>query len=402
MKISKIFKNKTIKRSICILIPVLIVVELAIYIVLAQLHAPVPPTSSEEVILDEQGNAVIVTGENRKQNFFTVLLVGKDAIALNTDTIMVAAIDVTNKQYSLMSIPRDTMTKSMRSVKKINAAYASGGIEQLKKEVADLIGFKVDRHVIIKLDGFEKVIDIIGGVEIDVPQDMNYDDPAQNLHIHLKTGLQVLNGKNAVGFVRYRSGYLDADLGRIKAQQSFLTSVIKKMASPANFFKIVPIVTAVFDNIETDMTLGEMVWAATNMRDIQEEQVTMATIPGQSGPYDGLSYYFVNNTQTLELINEKWNPYTIPITALNLSTAKPGEGTVAPVATPVTTTQPSAPATTTNENDTAIPSATPLNTPKISDAPEPTSPTVTPSQTFPSSGRFNSNDGNNTEEFEDE
>ncbi|GHV16868.1 hypothetical protein FACS189425_01960 [Clostridia bacterium] len=354
-----------------IVIPVLIVLEIIVYIVLAQLHAPAP-APSDDFLLDEQGNAIVVNDADRKKDFFTLLIVGKDAVAMNTDTIMVASVDVANKTYNVLSIPRDTMSNTSRAVKKINAAYGYGGVDTLKREVSDLVGFKLDKYVIIKLEGFEKVIDTIGGVEVDVPQKMDYDDPEQNLHIHLKPGPQTLMGKDAVGFVRFRSGYPDADLGRIRAQQMFVSSVIAKLTAPSSFFKVVPIAKAVFENIQTDLTSGEIIWAATNMRDIGSEQVTMATIPGRAAPYGGLSYYFVNQKETLELVNAKFNPYTRQIYSLNLGGIKAGDQppvkatpTPVPETTPVATSEPEASST-----PTPTVTITPTATPTITSTPD--------------------------------
>lgn len=121
--------------------------------------------------------------EEREDGIYNVLVVGTDKVGLNTDTILVMSLDSINNRANVMSIPRDTMSNVSRTVKKINAAYSigakngKGNIDNLKKEVSYLLGFEVDNYVVVNLSAFEEIIDAIGGVTIDVPRNMNYDDP---------------------------------------------------------------------------------------------------------------------------------------------------------------------------------------------------------------------------------
>lgn len=263
--------------------------------------------------------------EEREDGIYNVLVVGTDKVGLNTDTILVLSLDSINNRANVMSIPRDTMSNVTRSVKKINAAYAigakkgKGNIDNLKKEVSYLLGFEVDNYVVVNLGAFEEIIDAIGGVTIDVPRNMNYDDPYQDLHIHLNKGLQTLNGEQAIGFVRYRSGYAEGDLGRVKAQQTFIQAVAKQLASPTTITKIPKLTEIVLRNMDTDLTNGEMVWFAKEAVNINmETDLQMFVLPGEARYVNSLSYYLPNEEEILEIVNQYFNPYATPIKSLNI------------------------------------------------------------------------------------
>jgi LCP family protein required for cell wall assembly len=322
-------------------------------------------TNTEDFIMDDEGNPILVSGADRKRDFFTILVIGADEEGGNTDTIMIASFDIQNGSYSVMSIPRDTMANVTRRHKKINSAVPIGGVAQLKREVFDLVGFNVDRYIYMELDGFEDIIDAIGGVEIDVPIRMRYRDPFQNLVIDLEPGVQILDGEQALNFVRFR-GYPDADLGRIRAQQQFMTAVIKQMTNPMNFFRIPSIIRAVLNSTETDLTNGELIWLASKLRGISLEEVSMYTMPGEPIEWDNLSYYVAHERALLELINEKFNPFTRPITRLNIinhrALPSSGQGTRSTTqATPTPLPNGDAPVET--------PVDTPVNTPEPTSVP---------------------------------
>ena len=271
----------------------------------------VPPVDNEEDAL------------SRMKGSYNILAVGRDKVGLNTDTIMLAHIDTEMDVLNIMSIPRDTMSNQSRYVKKINAAYGVGGkanIEQLKSEITDLLGVQVDRYVVVNLDAFEQVIDAIGGVTIDVPDDMKYKDPYQDLVINISKGPQTLNGEQAIGFVRFRDGYVDGDLGRIEAQQLFIEALINQMTSPSIVNKIPELANIVKTNMDTDMTVQEMIWFAKQGLEIDlATGVNMYVLPGEAhyvwSGSQWLSYYLPFEDEILAMVNQSFNPYDTPITA---------------------------------------------------------------------------------------
>ena len=196
---------------------------------------------------------------------------------------------------------------------------SDGDIFALYDEVESVTGIRPDKYVLVSVDAFVDIIDAIGGVEVDVPINMYYKDPTQNLTINIKKGLQVLDGYDSMGFMRYRATYADGDLGRIKVQHTFVEAVIKKMLTPSTFARIPEISEIILDNLETDLTLGNAIWLGKQMLTMNlETDVNMHTLPGRADYYDGLSYYFSNEEESLLLINEYYNPYTDPIEKLNL------------------------------------------------------------------------------------
>ena len=138
-------------------------------------------------------------------------------------------------EISVMSIPRDTRVIIEGRVRKINFAYPRGGGELAVETVERLLETEIDHYVYIDLSVFRKAIDLLGGVEYYVPQNMYYDDPYQNLHIHLKKGYQLLDGRKAEYLVRYRKGYKNGDIGRIKVQQDFIRELIKQKVTVSNY-----------------------------------------------------------------------------------------------------------------------------------------------------------------------
>ena len=311
-------KNGRKKGCLIALFVVLVIAILAVgAVIMAVLN--IKPPSIEHIIYGTEQQ------EERADGVYSVLVVGTDKVGLNTDTILVASLDSVNNQASVMSIPRDTMSNVNRNVKKINAAYSigakngKGNVENLKDEVSDLIGFEVDNYVVVNLTAFEELIDAIGGVTINVPRNMNYDDPYQDLHIHIDKGLQTLNGKQAVGFVRYRSGYAEGDIGRVKAQQLFIEALVNQVATPATVTKMPKLINIVLDNMDTDLTNGELLWFGKEVLEIDmATNFNMFVLPGEPQYVRGVSYYLPNESEILAIVNEYFNPKETPITSLNV------------------------------------------------------------------------------------
>ena len=273
---------------------------------------PIAPEDAEDLPEDVQKN----------DGVYSVLVVGTDKVGLNTDTIFVASFDTINDKISVMSIPRDTMSANVkRSVKKINAAYSVGGkanMDNLKKEIRALVGFTPNYYVVVNLDAFAEIIDAIGGVKIDVPRDMNYDDPYQDLHIHLKKGEQVLDGQEAIGFVRYRKGYAEGDLGRVKAQQLFMTALAQQLAQPATITKLPAIADIINKNMKTDLAISDILWFGQQAVEVDmANDLQMFVLPGEAQYVSGLSYYIPSEKDILEIVNTHFNPYDKPITKLD-------------------------------------------------------------------------------------
>jgi len=304
--------GKTIERILKVLIAIVLLILVAGG---AAFYFIVQPPAIET-------GAEVEEKVERATGVYNVLIVGTDKVALNTDTILVLSLDTTQHKVNVMSIPRDTMSNVSRKVKKINAAYAVGGkgnIDQLKTEIRYLMGFEVDNYIVVNLDAFEEIIDALGGVKIDVQRDMHYEDPYQDLYIHIEKGEQILNGEEAIGFVRYRKGYAEGDLGRVKAQQQFIEALAKQVATPATVGKLPKLSSIILENMTTDLTTGELIWFGTKALELNmAEDLTMHILPGEARTVNGLSYYVPKKKELLEIVNNHFNPYPNMITQLNV------------------------------------------------------------------------------------
>ena len=297
-----------------------------------------PPPSDDELYPDDGygGDMPEVSGE-RKKGVYTFLLVGTDKDDGNTDTIMVASYDTVNQKLSVMSIPRDTMINESWDIKKINSVYSRTGnsINSLANRIKKLVGFKPDYYAKVELSMFVQLIDLIGGVEFDVPCDMDYDDPYQDLHIHLKAGVQVLDGDKAMQLVRFR-GYGMGDIKRTEVQQAFLKALIEECLSLKHWGKIKAYINLALENVQTDMDFGSIVWFAANVMGLNDapmlsmENVNTYTLPGnylaetwcrsfnKSLEEKPQSYVTIYPNKVVELVNEHFNPYVQNITTAML------------------------------------------------------------------------------------
>lgn len=253
----------------------------------------------------------------RKRGNSTILLAGTDASGDRTDTIMLLNIDRKAGKLSLMSIPRDTKVNSTYTPHKINAAYGvngSGeqGMDALMEYVSECIGFRPDGYMLIDLNVFVELVDLMGGVRFDVPCDMYYNDPTQDLYINLQAGEQKLNGEQAMGVVRFRSDYAMADLERVNVQRDFLSAALHQWVSVKNLWKLPKALSLLLDHTLTDLSTANLLWMAESVVLCGTGDMMMTTIPhGLNG--DG-EYVLIDAQETLDLVNESFCPYEQGIT----------------------------------------------------------------------------------------
>lgn len=276
------------------------------------------PDTEEDESLGDPTTVPVVGSKTRKEDCHTFLLMGMDDGNGNTDTIMAVTFDVKGKHVSVVSVPRDTLVNVPRTVKKINAAYSAGGIEEVQREVSSILGFPVDHYITVNLRGFKALVDAVGGVDFEVPINMNYDDPTQNLHIHLSKGMQHLDGTKALQLVRFRSGYANADIGRINTQQKFLKALAKKLVSWDSVGKINEFVEIFAKNVKTDLSVGNLAYFGLAALELDMSSgIEMNTLPGDGTvTYKGIPYYYELYPQkVLDIINQSGlNPYTEELT----------------------------------------------------------------------------------------
>ena len=274
-------------------------------------------------------------GERKSEDFYTVLILGRDTGGGgNTDTMLLASYDVTNQKATVMSIPRDTMVNVGWDVKKINSVYNNNGggekgIRALYKEISQLVGFEPDYQVVVEWEAVGEIVDAIGGVYFDVPRDMDYEDPYQDLSIHISKGYQKLNGEQAMGVVRFRdgkNGYANGDIGRIETQQAFLKAVIEQMLQVKNVTKINEFAKVFQKNVTTDLSFQNILWFAQKaiFGGLSVENVNFVTMPYKGVSawsryyHQKLSYVVPVADELLELVNNELSPFTQVFTLSDL------------------------------------------------------------------------------------
>lgn len=261
--------------------------------------------------------------DTRRDGVSTILLIGTDQGGARTDTLMLLTADRPGRRLSLVSIPRDTLVNGTYSVPKINSVYGANnggaeGIEMLLTRVEQCVGFRPDGYILIRLDAFVDVVDALGGIRFDVPVDMFYNDPSQDLYIDLAQGLQTLSGQEAMGLVRFRSGYADADLGRVQVQRQFLSALIDQAVSLKGVVKSPLLLRIFLNSTETDLTAGNFLWLAETALLADRSNIQTATLPGSPRVIGDGAYYVLDPASVAQTVSTYCTPYERDVTTGDL------------------------------------------------------------------------------------
>lgn len=238
---------------------------------------------------------------------FNALVVGLENS--RTDTIMVASYDMDNKLLDLISIPRDTYSPrddyDSPDLKKINAVYAQEGIESLVLIAENLLGIPIEKYVMVDYNAVVACVDLLGGVEVNVPFHMVYEDPYDDppLYIDIPEGTQLLNGEQSLKFLRYRKGYANQDLGRVEAQQQFIKSAVKKALG----LKLPALINEAYSHVETNINVTDILSLASDIAGFSTDKINVTTLPGEETPLEGLSFYHPNEQAIKDLANKLYN-----------------------------------------------------------------------------------------------
>ena len=264
------------------------------------------------------------TKKNLKEIKVLILGVSTDLDSELTDTIMVASYNPNTQKANLLSIPRDTFTgkntKKAVASQKINSLYNINKTpEKTLAAVNELTGLDIQYYVVVKTEALIKLVDAIGGVEFDVPIDMKYDDPTQDLHIDLKAGLQKLNGDKAeqllrwrhsnnikgVGMTTYPAEYGNDDFGRMRTQRDFIVATLKQTLKPGNIFKLGEILEIAHENVDTNIELSYIKDYIPYAVEFNTENMQTAALPGTTPDMketNNVSIFVVDKTSVKELI----------------------------------------------------------------------------------------------------
>ena len=223
-----------------------------------------------------------------------------------SDTLMVATIDPDRDKAALLSIPRDTRVRIQKyGYDKINAAFAYGGEKLTHQTVEEFLGVNIDYYVIINTRSFVKIIDAIGGIDIDVEKRMYYEDPWDDdggLIIDLKPGLQHMDGKTAVTYVRYRDE--EGDIGRVKRQQKFMQACMEQFTSPTNLMKLPSVIQEVMGSVKTDLSMRQLLEFAGTLKSAQKYGLRTDMVPGRPLYIEGISYWIPDVSEMRTLLAE--------------------------------------------------------------------------------------------------
>lgn len=242
----------------------------------------------------------------------TILLVGTDAAenpsdpwtGTRTDTIILLNIDAANKSVNAISVPRDSKVFLPHDfgIQKINAAHALGGIQLTKETLEETLGIKINHYIMVNDAAVEKAVDVLGGVPIYVEKEMHYHDYSGKLHINLNKGLNILDGRSSVGYLRFRKDGL-GDIGRTQRQQWFLRGLLEKLQSPQAIARIPELINIVTSYIKTDLSLYEMSQLASLSKNIDMNKIEVATLPGAPNQKGTISYWILDPEKTQEVID---------------------------------------------------------------------------------------------------
>lgn len=289
-------------------------VTLAVLIILGtfawRFYIPIPEMTATPPVATSTSTLGATSHYVRKDGFYNFLLLGSDDGHGNADTIIVVGLDTRNKSLNLISVPRDTLVyREWSSFPKLNSAM-SKGVDKITEEVSYTLGIPIDFYLSIGLDAFVAVVDLLGGVDFDVPETMYHDDDAGFI-INLQQGNQWLDGAKTLQLVRYR-GYATADIGRTQTQQAVLKLLIQKMVSWKNLTNYQEFIHIFQTYVDTNLETTHFLWFAKSLMSTVNLEVYSQTLEGRGdGVYNSYRWcYELDREKTLSTVNSYINPYT--------------------------------------------------------------------------------------------
>ena len=283
---------------------------------------------------EETGVAAVApeNAANHRDGVYTFLISGIDVVGYHNDTNLVGMFDTVAGKLNIVSLPRDMLVNVNLNIKKINQPYAAAknnsqdATQALLDTVADVLGYQVDMYAFVNIEAAADIVDAIGGVNFNIPFDMDWDAPDQDLYIHIKAGPQTLNGENFVNAMRFRMSndgshsYAGGDIERIEFQQQLLMALAQQLLQIGNVLNIGEIYSAAMDNTETNVSLGNIAYLLEQFMKLSSDDITFQTIPNRmDGMINGLNYVMPIIDEWLVMLNDYLNPFDQEITESNIN-----------------------------------------------------------------------------------
>ena len=274
--------------------------------------------NSNNIEYVDSNNNKVSPGDLQEGNY-NILCIGKDDIALNTDVMILVNINTKKDCVTAMQIPRDTFFTYNSVPVKFNSMFArvyngknteedkKKGLQEMTDILSKNLSVHIDYYAMIDLKGVAEMVDLIGGVEMYVPYDMKYNDPGQNLYINLKEGQQTLTGDQARQYVRFRSGYVQADVGRQDAQKVFIVAFLNNFRMKYTDVGVKELISKMEELLITNIPSNDMLYFALKARTMDFNNIRMLSAPGNPQYYNGVSYYVINREAVYNIIKNYYS-----------------------------------------------------------------------------------------------
>lgn len=323
---------------------------------------------------------------DRESGLVNALLLGVDEDGLRTDTIMVASFNLDTAELKLLSIPRDTRVyvQNRDQTRRLNEVHAMGtskgivGPVGTAQAVTQLTGIPINYYIEFSFDAIENLFKTLGPITYTVPdvegggRGMNYEDPVQDLYIHLKPGEQKLNSEQILQFMRYRKG--DSDHARSERQQGIIKAMVEQKLGLSLIFKIPKIFSQLNSDLSTNLSVSDVSKYAKYLGDLSAEKISSYQLPGEDKKQGGKWYFICDKEKTKALVAESFG---YPDVEINTTVTVDTEGTKVKTSGSKKTTSSNkdsqaAPSPEPEESETPTPTPTPASTPTPTPSPSPT------------------------------
>ncbi len=257
----------------------------------------------------------------RKPGVSTVLLCGTDKDGTRTDTMMLIYMDTKEDRVGLLSLPRDTLTRTDSGKRaKLNSAYGRNGCGEKGMEwtlnyVQKILGYRPDGYILVDMDLVPQVVDLMGGVDVYLDHHIRVE--TDGVEVFVDKGQQHLNGEQTLATLRYRYGYSNADLGRVQVQRKVIQACIEQWVNPAKLAQFPAVMDLIEEESLTDLELRNFLWIAKALLGGMGE-LSSDTLPGYAQNRGGASYFILYPEKVAALVNERYNPYVEDIDVKDL------------------------------------------------------------------------------------